>query len=279
MSDEYDKENVSDFALWKAYRPEDGDNSWDSPWGKGRPGWHLECSAMCMKYLGESIDLHSGGVDLTFPHHENEIAQSEGASGKPFAKHWFNIAHLKVDGGKMSKSIGNLYTLDDIKDWGYEAADLRYLLISGHYRQSFNFTKDGLGACSSARKKLGQFSALLPDAKSSSTANDFGLFSPVIEALCEDLNTSKALGILHSYIKEIGDNIKADKYSADELNKISNSFSSVLNVFGIEAAASQKESSQAPEEIIKLADAYFQARLDKNWSEADRLRDELLENV
>ena len=140
--DEYEKDNVCDFVLWKARKPEDGDNYWDSPWGSGRPGWHLECSAMGMKYLGETFDLHAGGVDLCFPHHENEIAQSEASTGKQFARHWFHNEHLMVDGSKMSKSLGNLYTLTDIHDRGFSAAELRYSLLSGSYRTKINFSFD-----------------------------------------------------------------------------------------------------------------------------------------
>ena len=141
-ADEYEKDNVCDFVLWKARKPEDGDNYWDSPWGSGRPGWHLECSAMGMKYLGETFDLHAGGVDLCFPHHENEIAQSEASTGKQFARHWFHNEHLMVDGSKMSKSLGNLYTLTDIHDRGFSAAELRYSLLSGSYRTKINFSFD-----------------------------------------------------------------------------------------------------------------------------------------
>lgn len=140
QSDEYQRDSAADFALWKSRRPEDGENFWESPWGRGRPGWHIECSAMAIKHLGESFDLHSGGVDLIFPHHENEIAQSEAATGKPFVRHWFHIAHLMVDGAKMSKSLGNLYTLADIEARGHTAEEIRYVLLSGCYRQTLNFT-------------------------------------------------------------------------------------------------------------------------------------------
>ena len=156
-SDEYDRDSAADFALWKARRAEDGDNHWESPWGQGRPGWHIECSAMSMKYLGESFDLHSGGVDLIFPHHENEIAQSESVTGKTFARHWFHIAHLMVEGQKMSKSLGNLYTLEDLAEKGYKPQEVRYLLLSGNYRQPLNFTFDSLGAARKALSKLTDF--------------------------------------------------------------------------------------------------------------------------
>ncbi len=153
-ADEYAKDNASDFALWKSQKPDDGDNAWAAPWGKGRPGWHIECSAMCKHFLGDTIDLHSGGEDLIFPHHENEIAQSEAANGTEFCRHWFHISHLMVDGAKMSKSLGNLYTLDDIKKRGFSANELRYVLISGYYRQPLNFTFDTMHAARSALGKL-----------------------------------------------------------------------------------------------------------------------------
>lgn len=155
LADEYERESVSDFALWKGRKEEDGDNFWKSPWGEGRPGWHIECSAMSTKYLGPTFDLHGGGVDLCFPHHENEIAQSECSTGlKPYVKYWFHSAHLMVEGAKMSKSLGNLYTLDDLISKGYSAQQIRYALIAGHYRQQLNFTFKGLDDAKSALSKL-----------------------------------------------------------------------------------------------------------------------------
>ena len=170
---EYDKDNVCDFVLWKARKPEDGDNYWDSPWGSGRPGWHLECSAMGMKYLGESFDLHAGGVDLCFPHHENEIAQSEACTGKDFVRHWFHNEHLMVDGSKMSKSLGNLYTLADIHDRGFSASELRYSLLSGSYRTKINFSFDRMNE---ARINLKRIAILV---------RDLGADLPSYEELCE----------------------------------------------------------------------------------------------
>ncbi len=156
-SDEYSKDALADFALWKAHKPEDGENAWDSPWGKGRPGWHLECSAMSLEYLGAEFDLHGGGIDLIFPHHENEIAQSCCATGGHFARQWMHSAHLMVDGGKMSKSLGNLYTLEDLGTRGYSPAEVRYTLLSGHYGQPLNFTLHSLDASRHALAKLAKF--------------------------------------------------------------------------------------------------------------------------
>ncbi|MBI2438017.1 MAG: cysteine--tRNA ligase, partial [Lentisphaerae bacterium] len=155
--DEYQKENAADFALWKAQVPEDGLAAWDSPWGRGRPGWHIECSAMSMKYLGESFDLHTGGMDNIFPHHENEIAQSEAATGKPFVKYWMHCAHLIVDGRKMSKSAGNFYTLRDLLQLGFSGREIRYALLSVHYRQALNFTFEALTAARGALQRLDEF--------------------------------------------------------------------------------------------------------------------------
>ena len=149
--------------FWKGHKPEDGDVFWESPWGKGRPGWHLECSAMAMELLGETIDLHGGGADLIFPHHENEIAQSEAASGKAFVRHWFHVSHLLVENRKMSKSLGNLYTLEDVAKRGYEPADLRLVLLSGHYRQPLNFSWDTMQAARHGREKLGRVHAGLAE--------------------------------------------------------------------------------------------------------------------
>jgi len=161
VQDEYEKENVADFALWKAHHDDDGDVGWDSPWGRGRPGWHIECSAMSMKYLGESFDLHTGGIDNIFPHHEDEIAQSEAATGRPFVKYWMHCAHLVVDGRKMSKSLGNFYTLRDLIKKGYSSREIRYVLLSAHYRQALNFTFAALDAARSALQRLDEFGARL----------------------------------------------------------------------------------------------------------------------
>ncbi len=153
-SDEYAKESVADFALWKARVPDDGEVFWPSPFGEGRPGWHIECSAMSMKMLGASFDLHLGGEDLIFPHHEDEIAQSEGATGKPFVKYWLHGAHLLVEGKKMSKSLGNYFTLRDLLAKGFTGREVRYLLLTAHYRETFNFTLEGLDGAKTALARI-----------------------------------------------------------------------------------------------------------------------------
>src|SRR3954468_22696299 len=182
-ADADEKEDVSDFALWKAHKAEDGANSWDSPWGPGRPGWHIECSAMIKKHLGDTIDLHTGGVDLLFPHHENEIAQSQCCNGTTFARHWYHSEHLLVEGTTMSKSKGNYYTLSDLVEKGYSPMAVRYALLSGHPRKQLNFMVESLHAAQSALASLHAFRATLHEG--GPTTDTFG---PVITALQDDLN-------------------------------------------------------------------------------------------
>jgi len=272
-ADEYEKEGVNDFALWKAWKAEDGDNCWDSPWGSGRPGWHIECSAMSCKYLGNSFDLHSGGVDLIFPHHENEIAQSEGYSGQKFVRHWFHIAHLRIEGSKMSKSLGNLYTLSDIESWGFTGQELRYVLLSGHYRQPLNFTRDSLGAAKSGLKRIRKVASGI-GVNSAEASSDFGRFSSVMDALCDDLNTAKALGALFTVIGEIEQEFKGGK-SADEFTADAAALAKVLEVFGFEFSDEADEVVSAPAEVVELAEERQQVRVEKNWARSDELRDEI----
>lgn len=277
-SDEYQRDSAADFALWKARRPEDGENYWNSPWGEGRPGWHIECSAICLKHLGESFDLHSGGVDLVFPHHENEIAQVEAVTHKTFARHWFHITHLMVEGTKMSKSLGNLYTLSDLQEKGYDAQTVRYVLLSGSYRQPLNFTFDSLKAAQKALKKLQDFSKKI-ELSSEHTlplgSENFGPFIEVQNAILNDLNTADALGKLFGLIKEISESISHGKIlsSSEEMQEIQVGFGSVLNLFGFLFTQSKVET--APAEVISLADLRWVAKSSKDWAEADRLRDEI----
>jgi len=204
--DEYDKENASDFALWKAWDEADGDVFWESPWGRGRPGWHIECSAMSMKYLGESFDIHTGGVDNIFPHHENEIAQSEGATGKPFCRYWIHSEHLIVDGGKMSKSLGNFYTIKQVLDKGYTGREVRYLLLAAHYRQSLNFTFKALDGAKATIARLDEFTDRLKEvAGTESEAADrpewaAKEFASFMDCLGDDLNTPRALAALFNLV-------------------------------------------------------------------------------
>ena len=278
-SDEYDRDSAADFALWKARRAEDGDNHWESPWGQGRPGWHIECSAMSMKYLGESFDLHSGGVDLIFPHHENEIAQSESVTGKTFARHWFHIAHLMVEGQKMSKSLGNLYTLEDLAEKGYKPQEVRYLLLSGNYRQPLNFTFDSLGAARKALSKLTDFSRKfqIDPSNGTSLGTDFGDFYSVQEALLKDLNTPEALGRLFKIIRQLSETFDRGEFEGkeDELNQIRIGFLTTMDAFGFNIESKKEETVKVPEEIQELAKQRWEAKIAKDWTLADQLRSEL----
>ncbi len=274
LADEYERESVSDFALWKGRKEEDGENFWKSPWGEGRPGWHIECSAMSTKYLGPTFDLHGGGVDLCFPHHENEIAQSECSSGiKPYVKYWFHSAHLMVEGAKMSKSLGNLYTLDDLLSRGYSAQQIRYALISGHYRQQLNFTFKGLDDAKSALSKLakslssalkragmsgGDFKNLIkPGAKLEGT-----VFGAAWDALCDDVNVPKALGEMFAALPKLGD-------SGENLE----AFGALLYALGLDPLdGGEEEAEEAPEEIAELARQRWEAKKAKNFALADELR-------
>jgi cysteinyl-tRNA synthetase len=274
-NDEYDKESWRDFALWKTWKSEDGPNRWESPWGPGRPGWHIECSAMSMHYLGESFDLHSGGIDLIFPHHENEIAQSEAATGKPFAQHWFHIAHLRVNGEKMSKSLGNLYTLDEVVDRGFQPAALRYLLLSGHYRQPLNFTWESLAAAASTlRRILGHAEGVDPELleNAGDTSLETFIFNPVLEALCEDLNTPKALGVLNVALQ----GLKALDDGAQQAAR--RDLARILQMLGLPWQFQKSTTeTRVPPEVEALALQREKARIAHKWDEADLLRDALLE--
>ncbi len=278
-SDEYDRESAADFALWKARRVEDGENHWESPWGQGRPGWHIECSAICMKHLGESFDLHSGGVDLVFPHHENEIAQVEAVTCKTFARHWFHIAHLMVEGQKMSKSLGNLYTLEDLEEKGYKPEEIRYLLLSGNYRQPLNFTFDSLGAARKALSKLTDFSLKfqIDQGPRKSLGTDFGDFHSVQEALLKDLNTPEALGRLFKIIRELSEAFERDEFNGkeDEMNRIRNGFRTTMDAFGLQLKVKDEGPVEIPLEIQNLAERRWEAKIAKDWGLADQLRREL----
>ncbi len=250
-----EKEDGSDFALWKAHKPDDGDNAWESPWGRGRPGWHIECSAMSKKHLGETIDLHTGGVDLLFPHHENEIAQSECCNGVPFARHWYHSEHLLVDGKKMSKSLGNLYTLGDLVEKGYSPTALRYVLLMGHPRKQLNFTLDSLHAAESALKTLRAVRTSLP-----ASGGKFDLSTPVLTALHDDLNTPGALGALFTAI-----------HATPPTDINAAQFDRALFALGIDLSVRQATIS-APSEISALAEKRWAAKQAKDFATADALR-------
>ncbi|MFT4176878.1 MAG: cysteine--tRNA ligase [Luteolibacter sp.] len=273
-SDEYEKDSLSDFVLWKARRPEDGENYWPSPWGDGRPGWHLECSAMIHKYLGDTFDLHSGGVDLVFPHHENEIAQSQCACGGHFSAHWFHITHLLVDGGKMSKSLGNLHTLGDLAQQGHTAMETRYVLIGAHYRKPLNFTLSSLTGAREALAKMAKGARSLAIRAGDATADPeagFGPFQDAWDSLNHDLNTPGALGGIFTGLKESSTLTGQDAASAlAGLQK-------TLTALGLTLPEISETTETIPADIAELAETRWQARLNKNWAESDKLRAELAE--
>ncbi len=272
-SDEYEKDSISDFVLWKGRRPGDGDNHWTSPWGEGRPGWHLECSAMIKQYLGDTFDLHSGGVDLVFPHHENEIAQSQCACGGHFAEHWFHTTHLMVDGGKMSKSLGNLYTLDDLKTKGFSPMEVRYVLIGGHYRKQLNFTLESLTGAREALLKLAKGAQTLAnhmDGETALNSAEFGPFEPAWEKLNRDLNTPAALGGLFTGLKK-----SANLRGKDAAAALAG-FNRMLRALGLVLPELPREKTVSiPAEIQQLAETRWQARANKDWATSDELRDKL----
>ncbi len=280
-SDEYEKEGIADFVLWKARKPEDGPNFWPSPWGEGRPGWHLECSAMTREYLGDTFDLHSGGVDLVFPHHENEIAQSECCTGKEFSRLWFHVNHLVVEGRKMSKSLGNLYTLDDLATRGYPPIVVRYALLSGHYRTPLNFTFASLDAAKSALEKIARTETALAERAgfpaqlqydSLRGLTDFGPFASAFDALLEDLNTPEALGRLFAALNRL----KVGSLSPLDSQTAWRGLHGVLAALGLDLPSLPSETPSAvPPEIQALAQRRWDAKLAKNWDEADALRRQL----
>jgi cysteinyl-tRNA synthetase len=241
-SDEYEKEAVADFALWKAHVPEDGQVFWPSPWGEGRPGWHIECSAMSMGLLGPSFDLHLGGEDLMFPHHEDEIAQSEGAglqpAGRPFVKYWLHGAHLLVEGKKMSKSLGNFFTLRDLLAKGFTGREIRYLLLTAHYRETFNFTLEGLQGARTALKRIEECLTKL-DQMWDTTAGtipfepDSALLRRFEDALDDDLNVSEAWGAVHGWIRDLNRSLSQGKLSPEQGSNAIGTWQRLNEVWGL----------------------------------------------
>jgi len=284
-NDEYDKEHIGDFALWKAWDEDDGDVAWNSPWGRGRPGWHIECSAMATALLGDQLDIHCGGVDNIFPHHEAEIAQSEGVTGKQFVRYWLHCAHLLVDGQKMAKSLGNFYTVPDVLAKGYTGRELRYALIRVHYRTPLNFTWEGM---KEARESLGRIDDWLerlrevveektnrgpspyPFPKAEARVPEHGsegMSGQFEEALDDDLNISAGLGFLFETIREI--NRAMDENKLDGMTAASwlNWWERINGVLQF-----QSEEAKLPEEVAKLSEERAQARLAKDFRKSDELR-------
>ena len=275
-SDEYEKEHVGDFALWKAWDEEDGPVRWESPWGPGRPGWHIECSAMATQLLGEQLDIHCGGVDNIFPHHEAEIAQTEGCTGKKFVRYWLHCAHLMVDGQKMSKSLGNFYTLRDVLGKGYSGREVRYALMRVHYRAPLNFTWEGMEESREALRRIDDWVARLRESSASfqlaKAGREQAESSPSMfeEALDDDLNISGALGVLFETIRETNRALDLGKLEAGTGSAWLQWWERIDRVLGVSG-----EENAVPAEIAALGEARVQARLAKDWRKSDELRDEL----
>ena len=274
-NDEYEKEAVADFALWKARVPEDGDVFWPSPWGEGRPGWHIECSAMSMQILGPSFDLHLGGEDLIFPHHEDEIAQSEGAglqtNGHRFVNHWLHGAHLLVEGRKMSKSLGNFFTLRDLLAKGFTGREVRCLLLGAHYRETFNFTLDGLQGARAALARLDECLGKLREHAAGPAAPEPDLIRSFTSALDDDLNVSAAWGVVFEWVRQINRQFAEKTITPAAAAAALEAWARLDAVLGIGAAAEV----EAPPEVKSLLAARLTARQAKDFKRADAIRDEL----
>ena len=286
--DEYDKEHIGDFALWKAWDEEDGDVAWESPWGRGRPGWHIECSAMSTALLGDQIDIHCGGVDNIFPHHEAEIAQSEGVTGKKFVRYWLHCAHLLVDGQKMAKSLGNFYTVPDVLAKGYTGRELRYALLRVHYRVPLNFTWEGLEEARQALARIDEWltrlrecSASVPLARTEERQARHGT-SPsdwrtenmpytFEEALDDDLNISAALGFLFESIRQTNRAMDENALDTASANAWLEWWKRINNVLDLES----ESEVGVPAEVAQLAKHRENARREKNWKRSDELRDRI----
>ena len=276
--DEYDKADARDFVLWKAQK--DGEPGWDSPIGKGRPGWHIECSAMAMKYLGETLDIHTGGVDLTFPHHENEIAQSEAITGKPFVRYWLHAEHLSIDAQKMSKSAGNFYTLRDLLGMGYAPEAIRYLLASVPYRKKLSFAFDGLKAAATSIDRLRNYKLRLKTDKFPDGANTAlsertrAAASAFDAALDDDLNTAEALASVFEYIRDTNTAMDAGGFPAGNVPaalEFLNRFDSVFDVL----KPATRTDGLADTEVNALIAERTAAKKARNFTRSDEIRAEL----
>jgi cysteinyl-tRNA synthetase len=281
-ADTYTKEDARDFVLWKATRP--GEPTWDFGVGPGRPGWHIECSAMALRLLGEPpIDIHTGGVDLVFPHHENEIAQSEGATGRPFVRFWVHVEHLLVDDQKMSKSLGNVYTLQDITARGFRVSALRYLLLSSHYRKQLNFTWAGLQQAEEALRRLTDCLARLDSVKGEASHPEVVRAASAAraafdEALGDDLNTAAALAAMFDLVRTVNTAVDRREIGTPDVQTVRHAFTHFDRVLGV-LSLRRAEDEQPPIPLVEIAaaiEARQAARRARNFAEADRLRDDLL---
>ncbi|MBI2549004.1 cysteine--tRNA ligase [Candidatus Woesearchaeota archaeon] len=277
--DEYDKDNAHDFALWKAYSKEDGDMYWETELGKGRPGWHIECSAMSVAYLGQCFDIHTGGVDLIFPHHENEIAQSEGCFGKPFVQYWLHNDYMLVNGKKMSKSLGNFFTLRDLEQKGYSLPAIRYLLLSAHYRAQLNFTEEGLQSAEQTVARLRECICKLQEIEKKDKSEKPHYISALLPAIKEDfekqmdddLNIANALSVLFDFIKSVNGYLDQDEVTRKDAQgclQLLHSFNNVLAIMDF-------SEENIPSEIMRLVAEREHARQTKDWKAADRIRKQI----
>jgi cysteinyl-tRNA synthetase len=272
--DEYEKEGVGDFVLWKKWVPADGDVGWDSPWGKGRPGWHIECSALSMEHLGPQLDIHGGGTDLRFPHHENEIAQSEAATGLPFVGHWFHVEHLLVDGQKMSKSLGNMYTVRDVVARGYTGRELRYALLSGaNYAKNLNFTWQGMDDAKTALSRIDEWRKRV-QAKAAESSDGAASYPPAEEfvkqfdaALADNLNINGALGHLFEVIRHSNAGLDKGSIAPHEARALDAAWHALDTVLGLGDAT-----VTVPAEVQTLLDQRAAARKGKDFAKSDELR-------
>ncbi len=276
------KREPMDFALWKSAKP--GEPYWESPWGHGRPGWHIECSAMVRRYLGETIDIHCGGQDLVFPHHENEVAQSECCNGKPFAKYWMHNGFITVDKVKMSKSLGNFFTVRDVAEqYGYEP--IRYLMISCQYRSPINYSFDAIAQCKASLERLytcrNNLDFALKNAVETAGEKDAEIIALIdgkkdkfIEAMEDDLNTGEALGAVFELVRDINTHVNEGVQSKALVEYAVKIFDELMDVLGL-LYNRNKEDKSLDDEIEALIAARNEARKNKNWAEADRIRDEL----
>ena len=268
-----------DFALWKGAKP--GEPYWESPWGKGRPGWHIECSAMVHRFLGNTIDIHCGGQDLIFPHHENEIAQSECCNGVPFSHYWMHNGYINVDNVKMSKSLGNFFTVRDVAEkYGYEP--IRYLMISSQYRSPINYSVDIIEQCKASLQRLytcrnnldfalENATDIVPENAEEIKKQLDSRREQFIEAMDDDLNTADGISAVFELVKDINVNV-IDSKSAELIKYAINLFDELTNVLGL---VYNRDTGSLDEEVEKLIEARQNARKEKNWAEADRIRDEL----
>jgi cysteinyl-tRNA synthetase len=273
QSDEYEKENIGDFALWKAWDAQDGSVGWDTPWGRGRPGWHIECSAMATRILGPEIDIHCGGVDNIFPHHEAEIAQSECVNRKKFVRYWLHNAHLLVEGQKMSKSLGNFFTLRDLLDKGFSGRELRYALIRVNYRLPLNFTFDGLAEARQSLLRIGEWIRRLQDIAGDAAADleypaakSDGFF----EALDDDLNISAALAEVFNQIRETNRLMDRGELAAEKAAALLDWWERINQVLQL-----QEEAEAVPQIVTALLTKRAEARAKRNWAQSDALRAEI----